>query len=96
MDVIKYKFHFEDQWQEVEGQSDQRLVEMTIAKDIRTPHACLEGGCGSCKCKLIEGKVDFTDPNGLLDEEEIVGGYILACQSRALTPKITVDFDFEG
>lgn len=95
MSEIKYKFHFEDKWQEIEGDSSQKLVEMTIAKEIRTPHACLEGGCGSCKCKLIEGKVDFSDPNNLLEDEEIASGYILACQSRPLTPKITVDFDLD-
>jgi ferredoxin len=95
MEVVKYKFHFEDRWQEVEGKADQKLVDMTIASEIRTPHACLEGGCGSCKCKLIEGQVDFSDPNGLLDDDEIASGHILACQSRPLTPSITVDFDLD-
>jgi ferredoxin len=95
MSKVHYKFHFEDNWQEIEGSSDQKLVEMTIAKEIRTPHACLEGGCGSCKCKLIEGRVDFKDPNGLLDDDEVAGGLILACQSRPLTPNITVDFDLD-
>ncbi|MGE4132062.1 MAG: 2Fe-2S iron-sulfur cluster-binding protein [Bdellovibrionales bacterium] len=95
MEVVKYKFHFEDEWQEVEGQADQKLVEMTMAAEVRTPHACLEGGCGSCKCKLVEGQVDTQDPNGLLDDEEIESGLILACQSRALTPTIAVDFDLD-
>lgn len=94
MDVIKYKFRFEDEWQEIEGQADQKLVEMTIARDIRTPHACLEGGCGSCKCRLLDGKVDL-GPNDVLSEEDVAAGYILACQSRPLTPSITVDFDLE-
>jgi 3-ketosteroid 9alpha-monooxygenase subunit B len=95
MDVVKYKFHFEEQWQEVEGNPGQKLVEMTIAKEIRTPHACLEGGCGSCKCKLLEGKTDFNNPTGLLDDDEVAGGFILACQSRPLTPTIAVEFDLD-
>lgn len=94
MGTVKYKFLFEERWQEVEGSSDQLLVEMTIAKEIRTPHACLEGGCGSCKCKLLEGKVDL-GPNDILTEKDVKEGFILACQSRPLTPTITVNFDFE-
>lgn len=94
MEVIKYKFRFEDEWREIEGRPEQNLVEMTVAEDIRTPHACLEGGCGSCKCRLLEGKVDFSH-NDILTEEDIRDGFILACQSRPLTPNITVDFDIE-
>lgn len=95
MNPIKYKFHFEEKWQEVQGTADQKLVEMTIAAEVRTPHACLEGGCGSCKCKLVEGKVDFTNPTGLLGDDEVADGYILACQSRAASPTIVVDFDLD-
>lgn len=94
MDVIKYKFHFEDRWQEVDGRAGQKLVEMTIARDIRTPHACLEGGCGSCKGRLIEGRVEL-GPNDALSAEDASQGFILACQATPLTPSITVDFDID-
>lgn len=95
MDQVRYKFHFEEKWQEVQGTSEQKLVEMTIAAEVRTPHACLEGGCGSCKCKLLEGQTDFNNPTGLLDEDEVADGFILACQSRPLTPTIAVEFDLD-
>ena len=95
MEVIKYKFHFEGAWQEVVGKPGQKLVEMTIENDIRTPHACLEGGCGSCKCKLLEGKVDIA-PNDALSDEDASQGFILACQSTPLTSSISVDFDIEN
>lgn len=91
---VRYKFKFEDEWQEVEGKEGQSLVDMTETAEIRTPHACLEGGCGSCKCKLIEGKVDL-GPNEALSDEEAAEGYILACQSRPLTDTIVVDFDID-
>lgn len=94
MEVVKYKFFFEEQWQEVTGKPEQALVQMTIESDIRTPHACLEGGCGSCKCRLVEGKVDMA-PTDTLSEEEVAEGYILACQSRALTPVVAVNFDLD-
>lgn len=40
------------------------------------------GGCGTCKCRLQEGKVkELTESGYLLSREEIEAGYILACQS---------------
>lgn len=94
MEQVTYKFHFEEKWQEVIGNADQALVDMTICKDIRTPHACLEGGCGSCKARLLEGRVDMA-PTDTLTDEEVAQGFILTCQAKPLTPTITLEFDLD-
>jgi len=42
--------------------------------------ACRTGVCGSCKCKVVEGAVDFTN-TGALHPEDVAAGYVLACSS---------------
>jgi ferredoxin len=40
------------------------------------------GSCGTCKCQLIDGKIQAQlDFGYVLDMSEIQDGYILACQS---------------
>ena len=89
---VTYRFKTDDQWHEVKGDGTQTLLQMSEAAQIRTPHACEEGGCGSCRCKLVSGKVEMLS-NNVLEEDELANGLILACQSKAITPELVVDFD---
>lgn len=91
---VKYTFFFEDKWHETTGNQSQLLMEISEASEIRTPHACQEGGCGSCKCKLLDGKVDMRNSE-ILSADEIEAGYILACQSKPITSQIKVNFDID-
>lgn len=56
------------------------------------PFACAGGVCGTCRTKLIAGKVTM-DENYALEPEELDADYILSCQSHPTTPEITVDYD---
>ncbi len=50
------------------------------------PVNCLEGVCGTCKVRLLAGRVDrgfFTDD--ALSSEEVAAGFVLACQATAET-----------
>ena len=54
------------------------------------PKKCQVGSCGTCKCKIIDGKtraeIDFSY---VLSPEEVSEGYALACQT-SLKSDITV------
>jgi ferredoxin len=53
-----------------------------LAAGIAFPHDCTVGTCGSCRSRLVSGKVDAITPFGYtLSREELAGGYILACQA---------------
>lgn len=59
------------------------LLMSAIQQEIDYPHNCRVGTCGTCKTKLLSGKirplVDFAlSP---LTNEELAQGYVLACQS---------------
>jgi len=60
------------------------ILNEALAAGIPFPHSCTVGTCGTCKSKLISGKVrEITDSAVALTAEELQDGYILACQSVA-------------
>ncbi len=61
----------------------ETLLQAALRQGIEFPNSCRVGGCGSCKCRLVEGEVDeLTETGYLLSADELERGTILACQSR--------------
>ncbi|GAA3501438.1 hypothetical protein GCM10019016_085450 [Streptomyces prasinosporus] len=56
------------------------------------PYACREGVCGSCRAKVLSGRVT-ADGLHALDERERAAGYTLVCRAGPRTAEITLDFD---
>ncbi|HEX5372696.1 MAG TPA: 2Fe-2S iron-sulfur cluster binding domain-containing protein [Aquabacterium sp.] len=66
----------------VRASTKESLLLAAINQGIAFPYNCRVGGCGECKCKLVQGKVkELTDKSYLLSAEELQQNYILACQS---------------
>jgi ferredoxin len=62
----------------------ETLLKAALRQGIDYPHHCGLGGCGICKCRLVDGNVEqITDSSYVLSAAEVAGGYILACQSLA-------------
>jgi CDP-4-dehydro-6-deoxyglucose reductase, E3 len=70
---------------EFETAGDEPLLEAAARHGIALPHECTFGGCGTCRCRLVEGRVEYEgDELPLaLAPEEARAGYALACQARA-------------
>lgn len=68
------------------------ILDAAQAQGADLPYACKGGMCCTCKAKLLEGEVAMEVHWGL-EEEEVQKGYILTCQSRPLTDKISINFD---
>lgn len=78
----------------LEVASNQRLLDAALEQGIAFPHSCRVGGCGTCRCRLLEGEVkEHTDTSYLLSADEIAEGTILACQS---TPRGDVVIEVPG
>ncbi|MFJ4667250.1 1,2-phenylacetyl-CoA epoxidase subunit PaaE [Kitasatospora purpeofusca] len=56
------------------------------------PFACKGGVCGTCRALVTEGEVSMRR-NFALEEKELAAGYVLTCQARPVTDRVTVDFD---
>lgn len=76
-------------------QPKETLLQAALRQGIDFPHSCRVGGCASCKCKLVEGRVkELTQTGYILSDEELDQGYILACQSVPRGDvRIQVDMD---
>jgi CDP-4-dehydro-6-deoxyglucose reductase len=71
-------------WYSVGG--DQSLLDGALAAGLHVPNACRSGNCGSCRARLLEGRIEYPRgrPLGLADAE-VADGFVLLCQARART-----------
>lgn len=63
---------------------NQFVLDAGLAAGMRLPSSCRKGLCGTCKSKLISGKVDMKHGGGIR-QREIDQGLFLPCCSKPLT-----------
>lgn len=63
--------------------ADEPILTAGIRQGVAMPYGCKDGACGSCKCKMLEGKVVHGphQPKALSAEEE-AAGYMLTCCAK--------------
>jgi ring-1,2-phenylacetyl-CoA epoxidase subunit PaaE len=71
---------------------DGSVLDATLVVRSDAPFSCKDGVCGTCRTKLVEGQVTMARRYAL-DDDEVDEGFVLACQSVPLTPKVVLDFD---
>jgi ring-1,2-phenylacetyl-CoA epoxidase subunit PaaE len=71
---------------------DISLLEAGIENDVDPPYACKAGVCSTCRAKVTEGEVEMVQ-NHALEDGEVERGFVLTCQSYALTEKVTFTYD---
>jgi CDP-4-dehydro-6-deoxyglucose reductase len=65
---------------------DEAVLSAAIAQGVGLPYGCKDGACGSCKCKLIEGRVIHgAHQSKALSEAEEAAGFILTCSAAPQT-----------
>ena len=70
----------------------ESILDAGLRAGIDMRYSCKGGVCSTCRCKLIDGKVDM-DANYALEDYEIARGFVLSCQAFPVTDKVVVDFD---
>jgi ring-1,2-phenylacetyl-CoA epoxidase subunit PaaE len=68
------------------------ILDAASAAGLEVPYSCTSGVCGTCRAKLVEGKVRM-ERNFALDKKEVAAGYILTCQAHPLTEHVVLSFD---
>ncbi|MFF3860516.1 2Fe-2S iron-sulfur cluster-binding protein [Streptomyces sp. NPDC002209] len=76
-------------WPVRDGES---LLDAVLRNRADAPYACKGGVCGTCRAFLVTGEVRM-DRNFALEAEETEAGFVLACQSHAVTEEVEIDFD---
>lgn len=76
----------------LEMSRDQSLLQAALGSEIDAPYACTAGVCSTCKCKVLEGRVEMAT-NHALEDDEVALGYVLSCQSYAISDTVVVDYD---
>ena len=71
---------------------DETVLEAVLRVRNDAPFACKGGVCGTCRAKLLDGKLDM-ERNFALEEDEVQAGYVLTCQSHPSTPEVSLDYD---
>lgn len=59
---------------------DETILSAALRESVGLPYGCKDGACGSCKCKLTEGRVIHgAHQLKALSEQEEAQGYVLTC-----------------
>ncbi len=65
---------------------DEPILQAAIRQGVGLPYGCKDGACGSCKCRLLEGRVIHgAHQQKALSAEEEASGLILTCQAAPQT-----------
>ena len=65
---------------------DEPILQAAIRQGVGLPYGCKDGACGSCKCRMLEGRVIHgAHQQKALSAEEEASGLILACQAAPQT-----------
>ena len=65
---------------------DEPILIAAIRQGVGLPYGCKDGACGSCKCRLVAGRVIHgAHSASALSVAEEAAGYTLTCQAAAQT-----------
>jgi len=66
--------------------ADETVLEAAMKADLLLPYGCRNGACGTCKGRILSGRVDYGahQPSTLPDDEK-ARGYALFCCAKPLT-----------
>lgn len=71
---------------------DQHVLDVALAAGLDLPYSCKGGVCCTCRAKVMQGSVEM-DKNFGLEAWESEQGFVLSCQSRPTSDRVTVSYD---
>lgn len=75
---------------EVSCTQEDLILDIAEQAGVSLDSSCRLGTCGTCKCKLLDGQVNYDGEPDALDDSEKAAGYILTCIARPVG-QITLD-----
>jgi CDP-4-dehydro-6-deoxyglucose reductase len=76
---------------------NETVLAAALREGFTLPYGCRNGACGACKGKILEGTVDYGNPQPfVLAEFEKKAGLALFCQARPLTDLVIEAREISG
>ena len=72
----------------------KNILEAGLEQGLELPYSCKAGACVTCRGVLREGEVNMGSHH-VLDKASLAAGYVLTCQSRPISKRILIDFDYK-
>lgn len=79
---MAHRVQVADTGQSFEVSADQTVLAAALEAGVALAHDCQLGGCGTCRIKLLDGRVRYAEFPLALTPEEESQGYALACQAQ--------------
>ena len=71
--------------QEFNATREETVLTAALQAGLNLPHSCKGGHCGSCRARLLSGRVEYPHPRPAgITEQELSDGFALLCQARPL------------
>lgn len=77
------------------ARNDIPVLDAGLKHGLDLRYSCKGGVCATCRCKVLEGKVEM-DANYALEDYEIARGFVLSCQAFPVTDRVVLDFDSDN
>jgi vanillate O-demethylase ferredoxin subunit len=89
-DDSSFHVHLARSGQRILVRGDQTVLQALQAHLPDLPHACLQGVCGQCETRVLDGVPDHRD-QVLTPSERASGQTMMPCCSRAASPELVLD-----
>jgi ring-1,2-phenylacetyl-CoA epoxidase subunit PaaE len=70
----------------------EAILDAALRAGVDLPYACKGGMCSTCRARLVDGTAQM-EVNYSLEPWELEKGFILTCQARPTSERVTVDYD---
>lgn len=77
---------------EIMVKQDQSILEAAQDAGLDPPYSCTVGVCTTCRAKVLHGRVNMDEREGLTDGE-IAEGYVLTCQSHPVSKGVDLVYE---
>lgn len=79
---MSFTVRIEETGQSFEVDPGETVLNAGLRQSVALPHECTLGGCGTCRVRVLQGKVKYDEFPFGLTEAEAAEGYALVCQAR--------------
>ncbi|MFA3782547.1 2Fe-2S iron-sulfur cluster-binding protein [Melioribacteraceae bacterium 4301-Me] len=83
---------FKDKAHKIKIKPDETILQKALSLGLELPNSCQIGECGTCRAKLLSGKLKLIEQTAL-SEDEIKLGYCLTCVGHPASDDVVILYE---